>query len=163
MKRILVVLMLSGCGMPGVDAGAGPAQVQETAPTLTQPQVSGSRLKAIWKVGADGSKLASGQFFDTQLQVRCAPSGTDVISCRPTEQAFAAGYFADAACTIPGTQAAPGIRFLLGAQVWTAVPLNGPTYYADGSACHMQSQQPGQQAFQIGNVVDVVTFTEQAE
>ena len=66
------------------------------------PYQSGSRLKANYYAGADGSK----QFMtmhDTQLNVDCAFQGAadGVLRCIPTGQGIFVGYYADSGCTQP--------------------------------------------------------------
>jgi hypothetical protein len=66
------------------------------------PATSGSRLKAMYRVGDDGSREFAG-WRDSARNEDCffqtATDGT--TRCMPTTGATVAGYFADAGCTAP--------------------------------------------------------------
>lgn len=72
---------------------------------------SGSRIKAkVTKTSistADGAKYESSAFggwYDAQRQEDCSPglAGDGKTRCLPTASTMFAGYYADAACTVPG-------------------------------------------------------------
>jgi hypothetical protein len=71
---------------------------------------SGSRLKAIYYLGADGSKLQLAQWYDSQRGENCmfgmAADGN--YRCLPSSAAYPASLFADAGCTQPLVEAYSG-------------------------------------------------------
>ncbi len=88
-------------------AGLG-SVIDAMADALTDPvadaaaqSVSGSRLKARYWVGEDGSKQFAG-WYDSQREEACSfqDYGDGVPRCRPSSGAFAS-YFLDSGCTVP--------------------------------------------------------------
>jgi hypothetical protein len=93
-----------------------------------QAQPSGSRLKANWLVGSDGSRQFQ-NWHDTQLNMDClfltAADGT--TRCLPSDQTITVtNYYADSACS----------QQLAGATVNACSgPATGFAFYFDASTC----------------------------
>lgn len=94
-------------GMGGIEGGSStdaPLFDSPVSDALADQHTSGSRLKARWYVGADGSRQFAG-WFDTDLEVNCdffylAADGKR--RCMPTGTAtIATGYYTDPRCTSP--------------------------------------------------------------
>jgi hypothetical protein len=83
--------------------------------------VSGSRLRARLRVGADGSKSLAG-WRDTKLGVDCffLLAGDGKLRCLP-EQAGTASHFSDAGCTQPAMIVTKGCAAPAYAWKWTTM------------------------------------------
>jgi hypothetical protein len=111
LKRVtgLAFAALSACvnngssGSGGHGAGAGPAPTQPVEVVRQGPR-SGSRLKAQYFVGADGSKAYAGM-YDAQTEKECAfvTAADGAYRCLPSGPGVIAStaYYADATCTRP--------------------------------------------------------------
>ncbi len=156
-------------GEKGADGAPGPAGKDAAA--------SGSRIKARWQVGEDGSREFAG-WFDSELQARCAfarDSG-GALRCLPGFVSFALGQFTDAQCTKPvvatyqtacdtGGYAWEGVagaectylpRYavrLLGPEVATVYSYNAVTM-----ACTPSAPSPSFAYFETGPIVDPSGF-----
>jgi hypothetical protein len=92
-------------GTSGEDAGFMDV-FMDAMPDASADPVSGARLKAKYRSGADGSKAyLPGSWYDSQRQESCAfyRASDGKERCLPLEEGYAqAGfYFTDAACTVP--------------------------------------------------------------
>jgi hypothetical protein len=83
------------------DAGLMDAMI-DPVPDAAAQEMSGSRLKARYYVGDDGSKQFVG-WYDSQRKENCGfmMAGDGVLRCLPTMFAAAGSYFSDSACTSP--------------------------------------------------------------
>jgi hypothetical protein len=96
-----------GAGTAGAAAAAGAAGSAGPGVEVVQQALSGTRLKAYWQTGADGSKQFAGYWFDSALKVDCSFGlrSDGKQRCMPTSPIvlFAAtpSAFADAGCTVP--------------------------------------------------------------
>jgi len=153
-----------GSGTDGSEHDDGPSILDALTDPVSEASAdanqSGSRLKATFYAGADGSKQAAGM-HDSQLNVDCsfqmATDGT--LRCLPANGQASIYYFSDSGCTQPvpyqvkncGTPAyalgspAAGAPGSCSYQPATRVfPISGPytgssLYYASAGGC---SQQP---------------------
>lgn len=100
MRDVLLITLfgLVSCGAPmpedGQPGAAGAAGAQGPAGRDGRDAVqAGSRLRPLWLVGADGTRMASGGwFYDTERRERCvlqwlAPGPDGVVACAPAEMA----------------------------------------------------------------------------
>lgn len=75
-------------GQPGAAGERGPA-----GPAGRDAVTAGSRLRPLWLVGADGTRMASGGwFYDGERRERCvlqwlAPGPDGTVVCAPAEMA----------------------------------------------------------------------------
>lgn len=167
----VVVLAVVACGAePGGSGPGATQQVQQQPPDVAQPQVSGARLKAIWRVGADGSRLASGAFFDTVLGVKCTLSevATDhTVGCAPVEYTVTrtSESFSDPGCTSPAATGPASTQFirLTDGSVHGAVPAGSSLYAGTPAACVQYAVQNGMVLFNVGPDAQVVTFVDSPE
>lgn len=112
-----------GSGKSIIDAITDP--VSEASADSTQ---SGSRLKAQYYAGADGSKLSLG-LYDSQLNVSCyyetASDGT--LRCVPSTAANVGlyGYYADSGCSQPLAVASAGSGCAAPAYAYSYVASSG--------------------------------------
>ena len=87
--------------MDAVDAVVDAVTNPVSTASADQP-TSGTRLKAQWYVGTDGSRVQAG-WYDSQLQVTCslymASDGT--LRCLPIQAGVDTSAFSDSACTQP--------------------------------------------------------------
>jgi len=96
----------SGADTPQSFAGSGGGGASpdtSTGSAGSSPEVrDGSRLRARYFVGADGSRAPTGAWFDSQLGAECA-FGVALyeLLCVPTDVAGGTLQFADAGCTKP--------------------------------------------------------------
>lgn len=84
------------------DAGVMDAMTDPVPDAMADEPVSGSRLKARYLVGDDGSKQWNYGWYDTQRKENCAfgTAADGKTRCLPTAGGYAYGsYFADAACS----------------------------------------------------------------
>lgn len=159
-------------GMPGAKGDQGPAGVDGADVAL-----SGSRLKARWDVGADGSRAFAG-WFDTQIGAECsyAMASDGKRRCLPeapagflqfTDDKCTYGYLVlpDSTCSVPAhvkdaKQSACGETHVY--KVGAAVPPPPPLVYqhSGGGACIQGTAgQPGTY-YELGPAVDPGTFAE---
>lgn len=100
-------------GTPGSQGPVGPAGASVAGPAEFTDTVSGTRLRAIVDLGADGSRQSHG-WYDTQLAIDCnvghATDGT--LRCLPaeTDQVDTSDY-ADAKCTQKIAYPNCGVRY----------------------------------------------------
>jgi hypothetical protein len=87
---------------PGPEASNGllDAITDPVPSAMADPVQSGTRLKAHYYAGEDGSKQFTLTFYDSQRHEDCSfkIAGDGTIRCLPTT-AVVFGYYADAACT----------------------------------------------------------------
>lgn len=144
----------TGAGQGGDDAGIWDALTDPVSEAAAEP-TSGSRLKAKYRVGDDGSKAYLPYiWYDSQRQEDCyftvAADGKE--RCLPTTSVASAGvFFADAACStpVPYWYANCSVKYVLtyGANMCLAVsgaahiydlgaPVNPPVLYTkSGNSC----------------------------
>lgn len=95
-----------GSGSSGGSSGA----IMDPVPEASADPVSGTRLKAVYVEGSDGSKAYyGGSWFDSELGVNCVTltAADDRIRCMPPGGLNpSAGYYEDALCTV-GAPAGP--------------------------------------------------------
>lgn len=160
-------------GEPGAKGDMGPA-----GPPGAAAVVSGSRLKARWLVGSDGSRAVAG-WYDTQIGAPCAygVASDGKTRCLPTADAPPGLLqFTDAACTqafvsvtqnlcqVPAfIQTAKG-AVCGGARVFkvgaTIAPPPAPVYQITQNGCTQSAAgQPGTN-YDLGAEIDPATMAE---
>jgi hypothetical protein len=90
-----------GDGAAGSDSGIGDALLDPVTTAIADP-ISGSRLRANYRLGSDGSKeYLPGSWFDTMLGQDCSftTAADGVLRCLP--EGIAPIAYSDAACTTP--------------------------------------------------------------
>jgi hypothetical protein len=99
-----------------VAAGSSPAPGKPKQPAMgipipeAQAAESGTRLKARWYVGADGTRQWAFNWFDSERNEECSfqPATDGVLRCLPTGTAAIYTYYLDAECSQPAVaHAAP--------------------------------------------------------
>lgn len=91
-------------GEPGVKGDPGdPGEPGKAGPAGKDATLSGSRLKARYWVGADGSRQPIG-FFDSERGENCTfqavgPAEPDAVRCIPPFENITLNYYSDASCT----------------------------------------------------------------
>lgn len=86
-------------GRSGASAGGG---VMDPVPTANADPASGTRLKAKFVVGSDGSKsYLDGQWYDSGLMIDCVatPAADGSTRCMPQAAAYAGSLYSDPECT----------------------------------------------------------------
>jgi len=91
-------------GDTAVSVGGMMATVVDPVPdAAAEPAMDGSRLKAVYMVGADGSKQWNYLWWDSERKEECSfasfSDGTN--RCVPTASVYAASIFSDASCSTP--------------------------------------------------------------
>lgn len=108
---VVTVCASAGCGSKG-STPIGPDPSVGGGSTNTQGgATSGTRLRARFLVGEDGSKQEIGGWHDKQLDIDCAfqAAADGTYRCLPPEHAtVSADFFSDAGCTQPMAGVRPG-------------------------------------------------------
>lgn len=131
--------------------GAGNTGMTGGMPEASADPESGSRLKAKYRTGDDGSKAyLPGVWFDSQRQEDCSFGSADdgKERCLPTAESYAAlngYYFSDAGCTVPVAYAGGGCapKYVIG---------NG------GSGCYGSPTAYTSQIFKVGAKLNQATL-----
>lgn len=163
----------TGSGLSLLDALVNPVPVAKADSVQ-----SGSRLKAVYWVGADGSKQPFlNQWYDSQRRENCSFTilSDGNYHCRPASPAFVLGYFADAGCTQQLAQAssAPGCTAPTTAVVSPAsasCPTKGERVYQVGavftgtvysgtpSSCTKSTTPSGYALYNVGAEIPASSF-----
>jgi hypothetical protein len=94
-----------GPGTPGQTSAKSSGSVMNPVPKALAE--SGSRLRAQWYTGSDGSKQFYG-FFDSMLQTECTffRMSDGLIHCAPVGATLISSLFSDAGCSLPAALSA---------------------------------------------------------
>lgn len=158
-----------GGGPAASSSGSGPVPNAEA-------EESGSRIKAMWRTGSDGSKQFVG-FFDSALMVKCSylpmADGKDYcLPYDPTVSAGPTGPFTDSACnpsslvvvrqSIYAPCTAPKFAVTYGNQqcillsvassiyeIGAKIPTPATLYFNSGGQCFSSATQPGEEVYAI--------------
>ena len=155
----------------------------DPVPDAAADPVNGTRLKARYYAGADGSRepVASYGWYDSERRENCgftkAPDG--LIRCMPMVGAYAYGtYYSDATCVAEiavaaGTCGAEAPRYANVAPSATCTTFRvhqlgpaytGPALYIkSGTMCVMTTVSPGVSYFEIGTEVLPASFVQATE
>lgn len=118
MRPLIVALMLAGCGPMPAESDGGSLADAGACVGATREALSGTRLKARYVVGDDGSRSPLG-FFDTARSEACTFQNAEdgKLRCLPTDDLAAVlpKMFVDSACRIPAayTATCPNARYAI--------------------------------------------------
>ena len=125
----------SGGSGSGSSGGLGDALTDPVGAANADPNQSGSRLKAKYHAGSDGTKSFIG-WHDSQRNEDCGftIAGDGTPRCLPSG-AFSGGFFSDSGCTQPAAE-------------WSTACSAAPAYATNTTACN-----GGTHVYALGSVV----------
>jgi hypothetical protein len=132
-----IVLLAPACGSDGHEAANDGGRDSTGAGGQTGEQaLSGTRLKAYWYTGSDGSRQFAQRWYDSMLKADCAfqPGPDGVVRCLP-QVSFGNALYSDATCTVAVAVAILKNACTTTPSPWTALSV------PDATACNKFSSK----------------------